>query len=342
LKLYEIIIEPISGIGTPLKGDTMFGHFCWQVAYVPDLVEGGLESLIGSYAQRPGVVFSSAFPVLESGQFRYALKRPDIPLSILFPSKSGDRIHAMKERKENKKKRWMLVEKDLRIVPDKAQCIDGSELVEMIRAGDRKIRSKAETGTSPTRFERVFPQPHNTINRMTGTTGTGEFAPFTLDSIHYHPGTRLVVFVLIDEAITTVDRVAKALRSIGKFGFGRDASTGLGRFSVIGHNEHEVPAPGGANSLYCLSPCVPERGTFTDAYFSPFVRFGKHGDRLGATRLPFKNPVLMADEGAVFVPADSSAFDQGYFGRAVTDLSRAEPHTVAQGYSVCLPMKMEV
>ncbi|MFH1117876.1 MAG: hypothetical protein V1792_28480 [Pseudomonadota bacterium] len=342
MKLYEIIIEPISGMGTPLKGDTIFGHFCWQVAYEPDLVEGGLESLIGSYAARPGIVFSSAFPILESGQFRYALKRPDIPPTFLFPSESGNRIRNMKERKENKKKKWLLVERDLRIVPGESPCIDDRELAELALASDPNTGQDTPSEWSLPRFERAFAQPHNTINRMTGTTGTGEFAPFTADSVHYYPGTRLAVFVLVDKSITTVDRVAKALRSIGKFGFGRDASTGLGRFSVIGHGEIEFPGSGAADSLYCLSPCVPEPGTFTDAYFSPFVRFGRHGDRLGTCGLPFKNPVLMADEGAVFIPTDSRALEKRYFGRAVHNLSRAEPNTVTQGYSVCLPMKMEV
>ena len=35
MKLYAIVIETHSGFGTPLKGDTLFGQFCWEVAMDP-------------------------------------------------------------------------------------------------------------------------------------------------------------------------------------------------------------------------------------------------------------------------------------------------------------------
>ena len=30
--LYEVILRPQSLFGTPLAGDTLFGHLCWQFA----------------------------------------------------------------------------------------------------------------------------------------------------------------------------------------------------------------------------------------------------------------------------------------------------------------------
>ena len=57
MKLYEIIIKPESGFGTPLKGDTIFGHFCWQAVYNPDLLNGGFDKRIACYGQRPFAVF---------------------------------------------------------------------------------------------------------------------------------------------------------------------------------------------------------------------------------------------------------------------------------------------
>jgi len=53
VKLYEVIIKPESGFGTPLKGDTIFGHICWQTAYDKNLLEGGLDRWIDCYAERP-------------------------------------------------------------------------------------------------------------------------------------------------------------------------------------------------------------------------------------------------------------------------------------------------
>lgn len=53
VKLYEIIIKPKSGFGTPLKGDTIFGHICWQASYNPELLNGGLEKWIAGYGRGP-------------------------------------------------------------------------------------------------------------------------------------------------------------------------------------------------------------------------------------------------------------------------------------------------
>jgi len=87
VKLYEIIIKPESGFGTPLKGDTIFGHICWQVSYNPELLNGGLEKWIACYGERPFAVFSSAWPKIKKNDaMHYAFKRPDFPTLRLFPS----------------------------------------------------------------------------------------------------------------------------------------------------------------------------------------------------------------------------------------------------------------
>ena len=86
MKFYEITIRPLSGFGTPLKGDTLWGHFCWQATYNPALVKGGLENVLSVYDKKPFAVFSSAFPKLEKKYTNYILKRPDIPISWLFPA----------------------------------------------------------------------------------------------------------------------------------------------------------------------------------------------------------------------------------------------------------------
>ncbi len=115
MKLYEITIRPTSGFGTALKGDTLFGHFCWQVWHKPSLVKGGLDEQIDVYAEKPFVIFSSAFPKLDSSSKYYILKRPDLPLSLLFPE-NGEALcrNRLKEEKSHRKKKWMMLADDLR------------------------------------------------------------------------------------------------------------------------------------------------------------------------------------------------------------------------------------
>jgi CRISPR-associated protein Csm4 len=181
-------------------------------------------------------------------------------------------------------------------------------------------------------------QSHNTINRETMTTGEGMFAPYSVAASWFFPETRFAVFVLIDEEATDSDRVRTALERIGASGYGRDSSTGYGRFLVEGCFEKALPVCDEANACYTLAPCVPVADQYKDAFFAPFTRFGKHGDSLATGNNPFKNPAIMADDGALFFPVSSEHFQIPYLGKALQGLSKSEPNTVGQGYAVYLPL----
>lgn len=343
MKLHEIIIKPQSGFGTPLKGDTLFGHFCWQAQHDPSLLNGGLDRWIAAYEERPFAVFASAWPKLSVGRERfYALKRPDLPMPRLFPGLERDRRKRMTERKEKGNQKWLLVGEDLRIVLRTADYKSETELALMAFNELTEEAKMAMRGRDKRRLMAPFSQPHNTINRQTQTTGGGIFSPYAMPSMYFYPEMELAVFVLIDEEATDVARVIAAMERIGKCGFGRDASTGLGRFDLAEDDEKTLPDAGEADACYTLAPAVPEKGAFHDQYFSPFTRFGRHGDALATSSAPFKNPVIMADEGAVLIPAARSVFEKPYLGRAVCNLSNTDARTVAQGYAPYLPFKLEI
>jgi CRISPR-associated protein Csm4 len=341
LKFYEITICPLSGFGTTLKGDTLWGHFCWQVAYDPSLVDGSLEYVLSVYDESPFAVFSSVFPKLEKESTYYALKRPDIPLSWLFPSDKSNEEEYYKNIKENKKQKWMLLGENLGINLSDACFLNDEKLLNEVTAITAEKTRKIMEAAEYENFISHFSQPHNTINRLTQTTGADNFAPYVKENIYYYQGTKLALFVLLDENMTDIDQIKKGLENIGRFGFGRDASIGLGRFEICESNEINVAVPQNANACYLLAPCVPEKNRFKRMYFTPFIRFGKHGDRLANVGNPFKNPVVMADEGAVFIPNDKGVFDKPYIGRAVTGVSKAKPSSVVQGYAPYLPVKLE-
>jgi len=343
LKLYEIIIKPQSGFGTTLKGDTLFGHVCWQAQYDPQLLNGGLYRWIALYEKQPFAVFSSAWPKLcIDSKMYYALKRPDLPIFRLFSTTDKDRKKRMTERKEKGKQKWLLVGEDLCIDLKTAEYKSESELVSLAFCDLTDETKRVMRGSDKRRVMAPFIQPHNTIDRQTQTTGEGMFAPYNMPSLYFYPEMKLAVFALINEEATDIARIITALERIGKHGFGRDASTGLGRFDLAGDNEKTLPNPTEADACYTLAPSVPETDLFRDQYFTPFTRFGRHGDALATSNAPFKNPVIMADEGAVFVPADRAVFGKPYMGRAVSNLSKIDPRTVAQGYAPYLPFKLEI
>ncbi|MBW1691492.1 MAG: hypothetical protein JRI71_11805 [Deltaproteobacteria bacterium] len=341
MKVYEIKIRPISGFGTPLKGDTLFGHFCWQVAYDQSLLNGGLEKHISMYPERPFAVFSSAFPKLANSSMQYVLKRPDLPISFLFQPKEKEREKRILSFKEFKEKQWIVVKGELSIDLSGARFLSDSDLIDEIsKQGQGQTRRQLRKARNR-QFAGSFLQPHNTINRLTQTTGTGMFAPYAQEIIHYYPETELVLFVIIDESSTDIERICKALERIGNMGYGKDASIGMGRFKVGKHRELTFPEIGDSNACYTLAPSVPQKNCFAKIYFKPFTRFGKHGDKLARSANPFKKPVIMADEGAVLIPKDKNVFEVPYIGKAISEISKPLAETMVQGYSPYLPFKME-
>ncbi|MFZ2634105.1 MAG: hypothetical protein WA081_06485 [Desulfosalsimonadaceae bacterium] len=342
MKFYAITIKPTSGFGTPFKGDTIFGHFCWQAAYDASLLDGGLDHQISRYPEKPFAVFSSAFPkLINKNQTTYLLKRPELPFSFMVPPQK-DKALKIKENKEFKNKKWMAVNETLDLNLKKVRFMDDHEvLAETTGVLPEGVRRRIKKTEQP-EFMKGSSQSHNTINRMTQTTGAGMFAPYAKENQYYFPETELVVFVLIEESATDINKVKIGLEQIGKWGFGRDASTGLGRFTVGAVDELPLPALTGASACYALAPCVPGKDTFKDIFFTPFIRFGKHGDKLACYGNPFKNPVIMADEGAMLIPNDNTAFQKPYIGRAVTHVSKTMPETVVQGYAPYLPLEMEI
>lgn len=345
VKTYEITIKPLSGFGTPLKGDTIFGHFCWQLIYDKAMSDSVLQKLFAAYEDRPFAVFSSAYPKYHAdGTYRYAFRTPSLPPDQIFPMPEVKREKIIR-RKEMKGRRWMIVRegtgfqsfKDLTFFDDK-------ELIDDLRPYIGEEARKQIRRSGSLKVADFFSQPHNTINRLTNTTGDAPFAPFSLDQEVFLPDLELALFVGIDESLITIDQVKACLERIGDTGFGRDASAGLGRFQLGEDSEIDLHGMGSSqpNACYTLSPCVPGKNAFTEMYFTPFTRFGRHGDVLAKSRNPFKNPVIMADEGAVLIPEKTDIFSKSYIGRAVMGLSKVEPTTVSQGYSLYLPVRLEV
>jgi len=325
MRLVEVVITPLSPFGTPLKGDTIFGHFFWQLIYAPSLIKGSLDKWRDTYGHEPFAVFSSAFPRLKTdGRIFWLLPRPAIPLH-LFGKEEGDCFETLKRRKEEKARRFILLEKP-RLDLGRMQFLDAREAAKL-------ISSDMDLPEEPQNFVYLRAQPHNSINRLGFTTGEG-FAPYQLDNFWFIPGIRFSVFVLFREEALDEERLKEIFSRIGRMGFGRDASTGLGRFEV--EEVRPLPLPERSRKLYTLAPYVPRKGEYERIWYQPFVRFGRHGGPLALSENPFKEPVLMAEEGAVLETPEKVG---PYVGRAVVGLSKVEEiNTLHQGYSIVFPL----
>lgn len=339
MKFYGITIQPLSQFGTPLKGDTLFGHFCWQAAVDSDLLTGGLDKWIDCYDSNPFAVFSSAWPVLmRDNKTVYAMSRPS-GLQTDDDAKL-DRREKIERNKIAKKQKWLLINQDLRINMDIKNLQSDTDLFTLFLQNLDPVAAKPLRLLAKEQQKLYVPvtQAHNSINRLTMTTGSGEFAPFSHDNFQFLPGLQLIIFVAVNEEATSIEKLRTGFERIGIWGYGRDATTGLGRFSVVSVEEQSWPqANADTSACYTLGPSVPEKKTYSQCYATPFTRFGRHGSTLASSTNPFKKPVLMADEGAVLYPVAKDTFDKSYIGTAVQNVSAARPRTVVQGYSLYLP-----
>ena len=338
MKTYAITIKPQSAFGTPLKGDTIFGHFCWQAVQDNSLLNQGFDYWINLYQKRPFAVFSSAWPEITSGdETVYYLPRPTMPTVFNVNTSRKQRVE---QRKSEKKKKWLLLSKD-DFGKDIARCktINDKELFDIHLHLQEKDQQRSLHDLHESQHKPIITttQAHNTINRLTMATGKG-FDPFSMDNFHYLPGLELTIFVGLDPEALDIKALITGLERIGQFGFGRDASTGLGRFTIGQVHPLTWPTLKQEQGCYTLAPSVPDPAIFSEQFAIPFTRFGKHGNQLVLAKKPFKNPIIMADEGAVFFPTRNKQPTRPYLGQGITNISQAEPRTVSQAYSLYLPM----
>lgn len=300
-------------LGTPLAGDTLFGQLCWALREAAGEVELG-RRLEGYTAGEPWLVVSDGFP---AGY----LPRPTLPQHLGAPCADPA------QRKAARKRRWLPFDRT------------GETLaVQLAGAVDDQ---EAHDGQAP----QAGMVAHNTLNRLSGTTGEGAFAPYTAPQIFHSTGQRIDVYLVLDSERTGADEVGSLLSALGSGGFGRDASVGLGKFTLQALEATAFAVPAGANAWWTLAPSAPRGQGFvgSESYWRVLTRFGRHGNVLALADNPFKTPVLLAATGAVLVPAGGfsarSFIGQGSGGAGI--LSKAEAATVHQGYAPVAPLALE-
>ncbi|GAB5046952.1 type III-A CRISPR-associated RAMP protein Csm4 [Thermodesulfovibrio sp. TK110] len=305
MKTYIFKIKPLTGFGSLIKGDSLFGHLCWQALYDPQLFGKSLEELLKDYDENPFIIVSSAFPVIDE---KIYLKRPSLPLYRLFKIAEEEFVQ---KRKELKSRNYFAFE-----IP---------------------LKPLNEINYEKINFIEEDTQTRCTINRISGTTGEPPFTPYTIDKIYFT--CELAIFAGIREDIN-IDSFKEALSRVGKYGYGKDATVGYGKFEVGDVREIQLSkTSNNCNALYTLSPSVPKKEQIKDIYFTPFIRFGRHGSIFAKSKNPFKNPVIFADEAAVIIPGQYN--QKPYIGMSVKNLSKAVPETVTQGYSLVLPVEVQ-
>lgn len=147
MTLYKTTLTPISQFSTILKGDTLFGQFCWSIVHV--FGSERLSTLLSNYDSQPFLVVSDAFA-------KGYVPKPKMPSEFLGENPE--------EKKANRKKVWLSID--------------------ALKEGKY---SEAKKDSQVANMDQINNEVHNAINYKTFTTDKGEFAPFSEETIEYKP-----------------------------------------------------------------------------------------------------------------------------------------------------------
>lgn len=319
--LFRATLNLHTAFGTPLVGDTLFGQLCWAAREL--LGNEKLNTLLDGYTSgSPWAIVSDGFPC-------GFLPKATLPAFILSQQSTD-----VQERKQEKAKHWIpLTVTDKPLQQWLSVAVNDNEAFQGDRASS-KFSQPIETV-----------QAHNSLNRLTNTTGGDGFSPYTQAQTFFVPSQKIDIYCVLDEARLPAGTLLTLLQSIGNHGFGRDANIGLGKFSVESLVPFSFSQHASANAYLTLAPSAPQGQGFDgeQSYWRVLTRFGRHGNLHGISEKPFKNPILLAGSGAVFFPIEKYTLrpfiGQGIGGNRL--LSKIEPATVHQGYAPVIGIHLE-
>lgn len=304
---YCVQIRPLSPFASAMTGGMLFGHVAWSVREA--FGEARLTALLDGYcAGRPFAVLSDAFP------------HDFVPVPVI-PAHIWRQAETAKERKRLKTLKWLAVDA-LHTSPTRWQN----------EARDNAGVSAAQG--SP--FVREVWCTHNSISRLTGTTGEGPFAPYGVSVNAFAREQLLDLYVDLDEERLSADEFEDLLKSVGSFGFGRDASTGAGKFDVEAIEKR--PDNDASRGWLALCASAPSGSGFDGerSFYRPLTYFGRHGNVRANEGTPFKKPIVLADTGAFFWCDEPRAMQ--WTGKGISGHS-AYADAVHQGYAPLLPVR---
>ena len=300
--LYRVRFRLASPLGTPLHSGTLFGNLCWIWRYLYG--EEDLGRWLVSLQHDPFLI--------SDGFLAEYLPRP-----LLRASEP----RALSLQEVNLRKRV----KKLRLVPREIFLELRDKLSEdalqasLIRwMTDEESAEKERTPEENRRHgvEGWVRVPHNHIHRLTGRTPDSGGLFFSEEL--WATGLKQYRDVYVYTSLP-IAKLRELFEQMGRFGYGKDASWGRGRFDGVEiEQERELDADASRPRAMSLShgSLTPNMG---NARYHLETHYGRAGGVYSSTESPFKYPLVLLKPGATF---DAAA---GPFGQLLTDLHPTKP-----------------
>lgn len=168
---------------------------------------------------------------------------------------------------------------------------------------------------------------HNSINRFSGTVEEGNL--FATEEVWFsHQEFDLYVLSSYPQ-----ERIKELLFWAFENGYGADSSTGKGRISV--GEVVPVKAKNTTKKYVALAPFVADFSAIKENSLraNTFIRTGKIGGAFSSFMSPFKKPVILFDEGAVF----ESDKELQFIGKLIPNV-HSDPKICQSGFAPVLPL----
>jgi len=258
-----------SPLVSPLQGDTLFGHICWGIA-----LGRGEEELVDFLSrydiEEPPLVFSNGFPA------------DTLPFPHLTPYLPRESECVEEHQKWKKLKEYTHI-----------PCSFFSQQ-ESFSLPKLKLALENEGRTADK--ERTVVRMHNTINRISGTTGEEGRLYSQKERWFYGEGKYRDVYI---HSTMESEEVRKLLEEGLAFGYGADRSTGKGDVHLTQLEEAEFPDEG--NRAMALGNFVPAaEEELEDLRAGVLTKYGKLGEHYVHEKNPFKKPIVMYQAGATW------------------------------------------
>jgi len=308
MTLYRIRFKLCSALVTPLKGDTIWGHIVWGIAnHEGDAAVA--EFLEQEKSESPALVVSSAFP---AGMLCRALPPP-------MERDSSLNIGKYSEIKKKKNIKYMsaseyLTEKDVQTEAPPAAMEDILKGVPVMHNTpvlhntiDRSVNTVLEGGL------------YSTEERWSGIISGNTYTNIDWD------------FYILSSLAS--ERVMQLVEWGFENGYGADASTGKGKIVIKGNPVQVEPKKHGSTYM-AMGPFVGTK-ELRDIRADIFIRSGKLGGSFASGLSPYKKPVVLYDEGALF-DCDSSI---EYTGVLLEKMHSTDKYNICQsGFTPVIPV----
>ena len=298
MSLFRATLKLESALGTPLAGPTLFGQLCWIKHEMKG--EAELETWLSNEDNLWKI--SDGFP------------HGYLPKPLVHPDFSRQKNLETKDLKTRKK--CIYVRRNVWL--DHRDNWDEYTLV---------IENFIK---EPVLSHRLA---HNTIDRHgRGTVEEGGLFFLDEDWRFAKQGFNKID-IYIEASQKDKDEIWELLTLLGNYGFGRDASTGRGRWQVEDIVEDMELASGTGQRLMSLSRGVLTPETMHNALWQIVPHFGRTGPQLSLTGISaFKRPVLLTRPGTSFSKGKSGAF-----GKILKNIHPDRKEIVLNGLHIAIP-----